>query len=38
VIEAAASVFPGDTGTRPVQGVFWESPDVHILPGVVVLG
>jgi hypothetical protein len=26
--------FPGDTGTRPVQGVFWESPDVYIVPGV----
>jgi hypothetical protein len=26
--------FPGDTGSRPVAGVFWESPDVYILPGV----
>ncbi len=26
--------FPGDTGARPVPGVFWESPDVYILPGV----
>lgn len=26
--------FPGDTGARPVQGVFWESPDVYIAPGV----
>lgn len=26
--------FPGDTGARPVNGVFWESPDVYILPGV----
>jgi hypothetical protein len=26
--------FPGDTGNRPVQGVFWESPDVYIMPGV----
>jgi hypothetical protein len=25
---------PGDTGTRPVVGPFWESPDVFILPGV----
>lgn len=25
---------PGDTGTRPVTGPFWESPDVYILPGV----
>jgi hypothetical protein len=25
---------PGDTGTRPVTGPFWESPDVHILAGV----
>jgi hypothetical protein len=24
---------PGDTGARPVSGVFWESPDVYILPG-----
>jgi hypothetical protein len=26
--------FAGDTGTRPVNGVFWESPDVYILPGI----
>jgi hypothetical protein len=26
--------FPGDTGARPVSGVFWESPDVYILAGV----
>ncbi len=26
--------FPGDTGTRPVPGVFWESPDVYIVAGV----
>jgi hypothetical protein len=25
---------PGDTGTRPVPGPFWESPDVYIFPGV----
>ncbi|MDA4117129.1 MAG: hypothetical protein OK455_02170, partial [Thaumarchaeota archaeon] len=25
---------PGDVGTRPVVGPFWESPDVMILPGV----
>lgn len=25
---------PGDTGTRPVVGPFWESPDIFILPGV----
>lgn len=25
---------PGDTGTRPVVGPFWESPDVYILAGV----
>lgn len=25
---------PGDTGTRPVSGPFWESPDVYILAGV----
>lgn len=24
---------PGDTGTRPVIGPFWESPDVYILGG-----
>jgi hypothetical protein len=24
----------GDTGTRPVSGVFWESPDILVLPGV----
>lgn len=26
--------FAGDTGTRPVNGVFWESPDILIAPGV----
>lgn len=26
--------YPGDTGARPTQGVFWESPDVYIEPGV----
>jgi hypothetical protein len=25
---------PGDTGSRPVAGVFWESPDIYILAGV----
>jgi hypothetical protein len=25
---------PGDTGTRPVTGVFWESPDILVAPGV----
>jgi hypothetical protein len=25
---------PGDNGTRPVVGSFWESPDIHILAGV----
>jgi hypothetical protein len=25
---------PGDTGTRPVVGPFWESPDIFILSGV----
>jgi hypothetical protein len=25
---------PGDTGTRPVIGAFWESPDIFLLPGV----
>ncbi len=25
---------PGDTGTRPVSGPFWESPDIYIIPGV----
>jgi hypothetical protein len=25
---------PGDTGTRPVVGPFWESPDIFILAGV----
>ena len=25
---------PGDVGTRPVVGPFWESPDVYILAGV----
>lgn len=24
----------GDTGARPVIGPFWESPDIHIAPGV----
>jgi hypothetical protein len=24
----------GDLGARPVQGPFWESPDIFILPGV----
>lgn len=24
----------GDTGTRPVSGAFWESPDIFIAPGV----
>lgn len=24
----------GDTGARPLNGVFWESPDILILPGV----
>jgi hypothetical protein len=24
----------GDTGTRPVSGVFWESPDILVLAGV----
>jgi hypothetical protein len=24
----------GDTGARPVSGVFWESPDILVLPGV----
>jgi hypothetical protein len=24
----------GDTGLRPVSGVFWESPDIFVLPGV----
>ena len=26
--------YPGDTGARPAQGVWWESPDVYILSGV----
>ena len=26
--------YPGDTGARPTSGVFWESPDVYIVPGV----
>ncbi len=26
--------YPGDPGTRPVPGPFWESPDVYIVPGV----
>jgi hypothetical protein len=25
--------YPGDTGTRPVPGVFWESPDIYIEAG-----
>ncbi len=25
---------PGDTGTRPVVGPFWESPDIYLLAGV----
>jgi len=25
---------PGDLGARPVGGVFWESPDILIAPGV----
>jgi hypothetical protein len=25
---------PGDTGTRPAVGAFWESPDVYLLAGV----
>jgi hypothetical protein len=25
---------PGDNGSRPVAGVFWESPDIYILAGV----
>lgn len=25
---------PGDTGTRPAVGPFWESPDVYLLAGV----
>ena len=25
---------PGDNGTRPVIGPFWESPDIHILAGI----
>jgi hypothetical protein len=24
----------GDAGTRPVSGVFWESPDILVMPGV----
>ena len=24
----------GDTGARPVIGPFWESPDIHIAPGI----
>ncbi|KAI9784780.1 MAG: hypothetical protein M1839_001510 [Geoglossum umbratile] len=24
----------GDTGARPIQGTFWESPDIIVLPGV----
>lgn len=26
--------YPGDTGARPVAGVFWESPDVYIVAGI----
>jgi hypothetical protein len=26
--------FAGDTGSRPVNGVFWESPDILVMPGV----
>jgi hypothetical protein len=26
--------YPGDTGARPVDGIFWESPDIYIVPGV----
>ncbi|MDT5188837.1 MAG: hypothetical protein QOI28_1088 [Mycobacterium sp.] len=25
---------PGDTGTRPAVGAFWESPDIYLLAGV----
>jgi hypothetical protein len=25
---------PGDKGARPVAGVFWESPDIFLAPGV----
>jgi hypothetical protein len=25
---------PGDTGTRPAIGAFWESPDIYLLAGV----
>lgn len=25
---------PGDFGARPVAGVFWESPDIFIAPGI----
>ena len=25
---------PGDNGSRPVVGCFWESPDIHILAGI----
>lgn len=24
----------GDAGARPFSGVFWESPDIYVLPGV----
>jgi LysM repeat protein len=24
----------GDTAARPISGVFWESPDIFVLPGV----
>jgi hypothetical protein len=26
--------FAGDTAIRPVNGVFWESPDILVMPGV----
>jgi hypothetical protein len=26
--------FAGDTGARPVNGVFWESPDILVMPGI----
>jgi len=25
---------PGDRGTRPISGVFWESPDIFIAPNI----
>ena len=27
-----ARAFAGDNGTRPTSGVFWESPDIYVLP------